>query len=177
MKQPRRIFRSSLSARTGWAARPAAWLAALLGAAALVAIGVSAGLPERHAPAPRRLLADAAQVAVIGGDTLRLGGTVVRLAGVEAPDRGDTCKGGTDCGGAAAAALAGLIQDRQVECRLSGHDHMGRPYAACDANGLDLSSAIVASGWARAQHDRPLLADLELRARRRGAGLWASAAP
>ena len=61
------------------------------------------------------------------------------------------------------AALAGLVRDRRVECHLSGHDRMGRPYAATAiANGVDLSSAIVASGWARAQQDRPGLANLEL---------------
>jgi endonuclease YncB( thermonuclease family) len=69
--------------------------------------------------------------------------------------------------------LAGLVRDRRVECALAGADLAGRPYGACQANGTDLSRAIVASGWARAQPGAPELADLELRARRQGAGLWA----
>ena len=129
--------------------------------------------PPGQAAAPERLHADAGAVAVVGGDTLRLDGQVVRLSGVEAPNRGDSCKGGADCGGKAASALAGLVRDREVSCRVSGQDELGRPYASCAANGLDLSSAIVASGWARAKQDRPMLAELELRARRQGAGLWA----
>ena len=176
MKPPRRIFRSSMAARGSRAGVTVAlWFGAIIGGVALVAVGVSSNLFGSAPAGPDRLRADPGQVAVVGGDTLRLDGQVVRLAGVEAPSRGDTCSGGRDCGGAATSALAGLVRDRRVECRVSGHDGKGRPYAACDANGMDLSSAIVASGWARAQQDRPSLASLELRARRQGAGLWASA--
>ena len=175
MKTPRRIFRSSITARTGRVGRAMlVWTGAALGTAVLVMVGLSSDLFGRAPSGSERVQADAGQVAVVGGDTLRLDGRVIRLAGVEAPNRGDVCNGGADCGGAATSALAGLVRDRRVECRLSGHDRQGRPFAACDAAGLDLSSAIVASGWARAQQDRPGLADLELRARRQGAGLWAS---
>ena len=59
---------------------------------------------------------------------------------------------------------------------MTGRDNVGRPYAACEANRTDLSRAIIASGWARAQPGAPELADLELRARRQRAGLWADAA-
>ena len=152
------------------------WSGAAVGTAALVMMGLSSDLFGRAPPGPEQLRADPGQVSVVGGDTLRLDGRVIRLAGIEAPNRGDTCSGGADCGGAATTVLAGLVRDRRVECRLSGHDRMGRPFATCDANGMDLSSAVVASGWARAQRDRPGLADLELRARRQGAGLWASVA-
>lgn len=176
MKPPRRIFRSSFAARTSRVGRAVLlWTAAAGGTAALVMVGVSSDLFGRAPPGPERLQADPGQVAVVGGDTLRLAGKVIRLAGVDAPGFGDTCGAGGDCGGAATSALAGLVRDRRVECHLSGHDRMGRPYGSCDANGTDLSSAIVASGWARAQQDRPALADLELRARKQGAGLWAKA--
>ena len=177
MKPPRRIFRSSHAVRPSRVGRAMlVWLGAALGSAAIVMVGLSSDLFGRAPSGPERVQAEAAQVSVVFGDTLRLGGRVVRLAGVEAPNRGDVCRGGADCGGAATTALAGLVRDRRVECRLSGHDGMGRPFGACDANGVDLSSAIVASGWARAQHDLPGLADLELRARRQGAGLWAEVA-
>lgn len=150
------------------------------GAAALVAAlamgGLSTELLGHDAPGPVRLLAEPGQVAVVGGDTLRLGDEVVRLSGVEAPEWGDRCQDGRDCGGAATAALAGLVHDRRVECELSGRDRMGRRYAACAAGGLDLSGAIVASGWARAAQDRPRLAGLEREARERRAGLWAGGA-
>lgn len=149
------------------------WLTGALGTAALVMVGLSSDLFGRGTPEPDRVRAEAGHVAVVGGDTLRLDGRIIRLAGVEAPNWGDVCRGGKDCGGAATSALAGMVRDRRVECLLSGHDTMGRPYGACDANGTDLSRAIVASGWARAMPDAQDLSNLELRARRQGAGLWA----
>ena len=170
MKQPRRIFRSSLSSRSGRVGRTLLlWTAGAFGTWALVMVGMSSDLFGRGQTGPEHLHAAPDQVAVVDGDTLRLGGRVVRLAGIEAPSRGDVCRGG-----AATTVLASLVRDRTVECKLSGHDRMGRPYGACDVNGTDLSRAIVASGWARAQPETPGLADLELRARRQGAGLWAA---
>ena len=175
MKQPRRIFRSSLSSRSGRMGRTLLlWTAGGFGTWALVMVGASSDLFGRVQPGPEHVQAGPGQVAVVDGDTLRLDGRVVRLAGIQAPSRGDVCRGGADCGGAATMVLAGLVRDRAVECRLQGHDDMGRPYGACDANGTDLSRAVVASGWARAQPEMPGLADLELRARRQGAGLWAT---
>lgn len=148
----------------------------VLGGTGVVALtGLSTDLFGRSPAPPSHVAADAGAVAVIGGDTLRLGGQVVRLLGVEAPDRGDHCSGVRDCGGAATSALAGLVRGRRVECALAGHDTLGRPYAECEANGTDLSRAIVASGWARAKPGAPELADLELHARQQRSGLWADA--
>lgn len=150
-----------------------AGMLAVLGTGGLVMVGLSSDLLGHASPGAERLSADPGKVAVIDGETLRIEGRVVRLGGVDAPTRGDLCRGGADCGGAATTALAGLVRDRRVECRLTGRDRLGRPFATCDAGGTDLSRAIVASGWARAQSGAPDLADLELRARRQGAGLWA----
>ncbi len=178
IRRPRRIFRSSYApARVPRIGRTLlTGSLGVLGAAGLVAVVLSTGLFGRSAPEPRTVAAEAGHVAVVDGDTLRLSGEVVRLRGVEAPVRGDLCRGGVDCGGMASTALAGLVRDRRVECRLAGQDALGRPYGACDANGTDLSRAIVASGWARARAGEPGLADLELRARRQRTGLWADAA-
>lgn len=176
MKPPRRIFRGSASRRS-----PVVFtlMAATVGVVAAAAAGLTAmstDLFGRAPPPPSHIAAEAQNIAVIDGDTLRVDGQVVRLRGVEAPDRGDRCRDHLDCGGAATTALAGLVRGRRVECALADHDAAGRPYAACSANGTDLSRAIVASGWARAQPGAPELADLELRARRQRAGLWADAA-
>ncbi len=176
MKSPRRIFRSSFAVRPRRVGRAVfAWGLGAVGALGLFLVVQSSDLFGRASSEPERVGAEPRDVAVVGGDTLRLGARVVRLAGIEAPGIGDTCRGGGDCGGAATRMLAGLVRDRRVECRLSGHDAMGRPFGACEASGVDLSSAVIASGWARARQDEPALADLELRARRRGAGLWADA--
>ena len=176
MKPPRRIFRGATSRRSPFASTLLAAIAGIAGTAAVALAAMSSNLFGRAPPPPTHVTADAPNIAVIDGDTLRLDGQVVRLRGVEAPDRGDRCRGDLDCGGAATTALAGLVHGRRVECALADHDAAGRPYAACNANGTDLSRAIVASGWARAQPGAPELADLELRARRQRAGLWADIA-
>lgn len=176
MRRRRRIFRHSSSARPRLARTLLLLTLAVGGTGAALITGLSTNLFGRAPPPPTHVAANASGVAVIGGDTLRLDGQVVRLLGVEAPDRGDRCVGGLDCGGAATTALAGLVRGRRVECALDGHDAAGRPYAACEANGTDLSRAIVASGWARAKPGAPDLADLELRAREQRTGLWADVA-
>lgn len=176
MKPPRRIFRGASSRRSSPFV-PTLMVATVgvVGAGAVVLAAMSSDLFGRAPPPPSHVAADSQNIAVIDGDTLRLDGQVVRLRGVEAPDRGDRCRGDLDCGGAATTALAGLVRGRRVECALADHDVAGRPFAACNANGTDLSRAIVASGWARARPGAPELADLELRARRQRAGLWADA--
>lgn len=176
MKPPRRIFRGSASRRAPFGRTLVAAAAVIVGTAAIGLTATSSDLFGRAPPPPSHIAADAHNIAVIDGDTLRLGDHVIRLRGVEAPDRGDKCRGDMDCGGAATSALAGFVRGRRVECSLADHDSVGRPYAACSANGTDLSRAIVASGWARAQPGAPELADLELRARRQRAGLWADMA-
>jgi endonuclease YncB( thermonuclease family) len=175
VRSRRRIFRHSSPGRPRRGRTLLLVALGIGGTAALVSTGMSTDLFGRASPPPSHVAADASTVAVIDGDTLRVEGQVVRLRGVEAPDRGDRCAGARDCGGAATSALAGLVRGRRVECSVTGHDSAGRPYAACEANGVDLSRAIVASGWARAERGAPELADLELRARRQRAGLWADA--
>ena len=178
MKSPRRIFRSSYTVRPRRVGRAAlAWLTGTVALTGLVMVGLSSDLFGRAPAGPERLQVESNQVAVVGGDTLRLAGQVIRLAGIEAPARGNPCSGGADCGGTAALVLAGLVRDQRIECRLSGQDSMGRPFGACEANGVDLSRAVVARGWARAQRDTPALVAVEQQARHQGAGLWATAHP
>ena len=60
----------------------ALWLGGAGALAMLVMLGLSSDLFGRGQPGPDHLQADPDQVAVIDGDTLRLGSQVVRLAGV-----------------------------------------------------------------------------------------------
>jgi len=172
MRSPRRIFRGQAVPGLRLLRPFLLALMAVTAVAGLSAAGLSSGVFDRSAPAPERILADAAGVAVIDGGTLRLGGQVVRLLGVEAPARGGLCAGGRDCGGQAASALAGLVRDRGVSCTLQARDREGRPLAACAAGGVDLGRAIIASGWAHAAAGSMGMADLEAQARRQGRGLW-----
>lgn len=184
VRRPRRIFRASPLGGTapGSAfARPGMLLAALAGSA-IVAILMVFGLPwERfgHAPAPTDLVAaDAPQVAVVDGATLRLADRVVRLHGVLAPARGRVCRdtagAGYDCGAAASSALAALVRDRRVTCRLGGADASGLAEGTCEAGDADLGRDLVAAGWARATD--PALLDAEASARAGRIGIWRGAA-
>ena len=122
-----------------------------------------------------------AQVAVVDGQTLRVGDTVVRLQGVAAPARGTTClkadNSRFDCGAAASEALARLLRGQSVTCKLFGRDAAGFAQGLCEAEGRDLNRAIVASGWARARSESPAFAaasfgDEESQARTAHRGLW-----
>jgi endonuclease YncB( thermonuclease family) len=152
-------------------------IGALLGAAAVL-LAVPGTLFGRAPAVSGTITADAEQVAVIDGDTLRLRETVIRLRGIDAPPRGRVCRqpGGAnfDCGVAAAEALAGMVRARPVACRLSGRDANGLPEGSCESAGADLNRALVAGGWARAGNDAPLLAGDESEARGQRRGLWQS---
>jgi endonuclease YncB( thermonuclease family) len=173
INRPRRIFRSALP-------RPAAKvLAAALGMVLMAAAGVSlAVLPHRGpssalkpAASFEQFSVDPEHVAVVDGGTLLLGDRVVRLSGVEPPSHSIVCSGG-DCGAAAANALASLVRNTSVVCRLVKGDESGRIYGVCQAGGRELNLAIVAAGWARAQDGASALKAAEQAARSARRGAW-----
>jgi endonuclease YncB( thermonuclease family) len=144
---------------------------ALGGAAVLLAL--SSDLFGSVPAATSTISADPAQVAVVDGETLRLRGTVVRLSGVTAPPRGLACGGtGVDCGAASSKALAGLVRNRVVSCRMQGRDGNGVVSAICDAAGVELNRAQVNAGWARAHDGSPELLAVEAQARDGSRGIW-----
>ncbi len=106
------------------------------------------------------------------GATLRLRDQVVRLLGVEPPSRGTTCEA-ADCGAAAINALAAMVSEVPVKCRLTGADAMGRAYAVCQAGSTELNRAVIAAGWGRAADAEPMLKQAEENARAQRRGLWA----
>lgn len=113
------------------------------------------------------------RVHVADGDSLTLDGERIRLAGIDAPERGQTCRldgAGRACGEAARDHLVALIAGRPVECDWTKLDKYGRRLARCRAGGVDLAAAMVRDGWAVAYgaHERE---EADARAARRG--LWA----
>lgn len=89
---------------------------------------------------------------VIDGDTLIVAGQRVRLFGIDAPERGQTC-GGRDgrtyeCGRDSAAVLAELVRGRAVTCAARDTDRYGRIVATCSTEVGDLGAAMVRRGWA-----------------------------
>ena len=122
------------------------------------------------------LTADPSQVAVVDGDTMRVRDVLVRLRGIEAPVRGEACRGVSaepiDCGTAASSALAGLVRNRTLVCQIGERDRRGFAVATCDAAGINLNRAMVADGWARAMPSDPTLHAIEAEARDAARGLW-----
>lgn len=182
LHRPRRIFRGGSSALGGSAPPGLGGALAALAAAGLVGgIVLSGEAPDllARAPAPAgSVAAEPQDVAVVDGGTLRLRDTVVRLLGVAAPLRGQSCPdsrgSGYDCGAAASAALAVLLRDRRVACQVSGRDRAGLAQGVCQAGGLELNQAQVATGWARAEG--PALREAEATARAGRLGVWRNGA-
>jgi endonuclease YncB( thermonuclease family) len=117
------------------------------------------------------------QVAVVDGETLRLLDTVIRLQGLAAPPRGLSCHASdgsvSDCGAAAATALASLVRGHRVACRLNGRDPSGLAQGRCEAAGTDLNLELVEAGWARAL-DASGMGQAEASARQARRGLWSN---
>jgi endonuclease YncB( thermonuclease family) len=114
---------------------------------------------------------------IVDADTLEVGSRRVRLFGIDAPEKGQTCeRSGTvwACGQAAAAALATLLGDREVLCEGHGSDRNDRLIGLCWAGGTDVSRWMVEQGWAVAyRRFASDYADAEDAARLARRGLWA----
>jgi endonuclease YncB( thermonuclease family) len=91
---------------------------------------------------------------VIDGDTLELAGERIRLHGIDAPERDQTC-GATGggiwaCGVWSGAELVALVQTRDVQCRGTTRDRYGRLVATCRVEGQDIGAEMVRRGAALA---------------------------
>ena len=156
--------------------RAIAWLAALL----LLALAL--GVAERLvSPTAARLMG---APRVVDGDTLRIDGVTVRLSGVDALERDQTCRRGRDgtgapwsCGRDASIAMSRLIGFKRVACAVTGEDRYGRSLATCRLpDGTDLGGALVRAGWAVAYTDYSFAyVPHEIAARLAGAGVWDAA--
>jgi endonuclease YncB( thermonuclease family) len=174
VQPPRRIFRP--------APTPRRWRTPLIAAVAALCVMLASGIglpPDLMGSAPRQQdwSALAAEVRVVDGDTLRLGDRTVRLALIDAPERGQSCSDAAgrwfDCGAAAAEALSRLVNGRSVVCLVSGRDRFGRGLGQCSAGGAELNAGLVAAGWALAAEGDAAIQALEAEARRAARGLWA----
>jgi endonuclease YncB( thermonuclease family) len=181
LNHKRRIFRLNTGPLPFRDRRPPSLGVLLAAASGVATLAVVASLFVRSSEAPARapssshLSAGADRLAVLDGDTLRIGDRVVRLEGIVAPARGSVCHDGggrvdVDCGSAAANALSSLVRGNAVDCEIRGHDGQGRPVGDCVAGGTRLNEALVLDGWARAE-----TIDLrvsEATARAAGRGIW-----
>jgi endonuclease YncB( thermonuclease family) len=126
----------------------ATWLllAALLGAALWL---------ERGRLAPQDLPSAAPRV--IDGDSFRMDGREIRLAGIDAPEYRQTCQaeGGQPwpCGKEARAALEGLVAAPSLRCTREAEDRYGRALAHCRTAAGDVGREMARLGWALGARD------------------------
>lgn len=114
---------------------------------------------------------------VLSGDTLRVGKTTLRLSGIEAPERDQTCLTGSSrrwrCGASAADSLSGLVRRQDVTCELSGSDEHGLPFGSCRVGETDIAAELVRGGHVfAAEGFFAPYASLEEAARADKVGLW-----
>lgn len=114
---------------------------------------------------------------ITDGDTLRVNGTKVRLFGIDAPERHQSCQSSDGlayaCGVEATKALADFLGGREVDCRVVDIDRYGRSVAVCQVGGTDIGGWLVSNGWAVAYRRYSVdYVDEEQVARQAKAGLW-----
>lgn len=113
---------------------------------------------------------------VIDGDTLEVGGTTVRLHGIDAPELAQSCEAAGrswPCGRWARQELSRLVGDGPVTCEALGQDRFGRTVARCAGAAGDLGATLVEAGAAAAYRRYALdYVDHEVRARQSGRGIW-----
>ena len=88
---------------------------------------------------------------VIDGDTIEIHGQRIRLHGIDAPERSQTCffEGRRyPCGIDATEALRELVRGKEVTCDAMGRDSYGRTIAICVISGaIELGRTMVRQGW------------------------------
>jgi endonuclease YncB( thermonuclease family) len=119
---------------------------------------------------------------VIDGDTLDIGDRRVRIFGIDAPERAQTCTRAPArewaCGAWAEAEMKRRFGGRALTCTELDRDRYGRTVARCeDASGDDVARVLTEAGAAfayrRYSHD---YVEAEGRARAEAAGVWAGSA-
>ncbi len=94
---------------------------------------------------------------VIDGDTLVIRGRLIRILGIDAPERVQTCHDAAEetwpCGRHARQALVAHLDRQQVSCRVAGRDRYVRDLAHCASCGSDRAEWLDRERWAVAAGD------------------------
>jgi endonuclease YncB( thermonuclease family) len=111
------------------------------------------------------------------GDLMRVDHTLIRLAGIEAPEREQRCQRPGNrrwrCAEAATDALARLTRRRPITCQTKGTDEAGRMKAVCYDGTTDIAAALVSGGHVFAEAGfMSIYAKQEASAKAAKLGLW-----
>jgi endonuclease YncB( thermonuclease family) len=129
------------------------------------------------APAEQQEVTIKGELRVFDGDTLEVGPLLIRLHGIDAPERGQKCKaaGGGEwrCGSDASNRLAELIAGEELSCEALDRDPYGRVISRCSAGGVDLATVLVEEGlaWAFVEYSKDYV-KLEDAVWPTGSGIW-----
>jgi endonuclease YncB( thermonuclease family) len=89
---------------------------------------------------------------IVDGDTVQIGTTKIRFAGIDAPETDQVCLDAKGerwaCGVTSRDELVRYSAGREWECDLTGTDKYGRSLGKCFVEGGDVSAWMVRSGWA-----------------------------
>lgn len=90
----------------------------------------------------------AAAQTITDGDTIKQGGVIYRLWGIDAPEAKQDCPDGWPAGRMATTRLLALTGGRRIVCEEKDRDRYGRTVAICRAAGEDLGALMVRQGMA-----------------------------
>lgn len=137
-----------------------------LAAAVLAVGGIFAAWADSDLSGPAR---------VIDGDTIQIGGTHIRLWGIDAFEKRQMC-GQLACGLAATQRMIELTRGQTVSCTQQDKDRYGRTVARCYANNQDLGATLVREGWAvdYTQYSHGYYKTSQETAKANNAGAWAT---
>lgn len=116
-------------------------------------------------------------VNVFDGDTIEIGPMLIRLHGVDAPEKAQRCEtpsGGTwRCGSAAADRVTDLIDGQDISCDALDRDPYGRIISRCFVQGQDIGAVLINEGlaWAFAEYSQDYIL-AENVARKAAVGIW-----
>lgn len=114
---------------------------------------------------------------VVKADTLRINGSLVKLAGIEAPEANQPCVASTgrssNCYASARAALERIVRRRNVTCTALETPTDAPVVANCTADEADIAEALVRNGYVFAASGFfATYGSAESEARAAKAGLW-----
>lgn len=84
---------------------------------------------------------------VVDGDTLYIGNKKIRLYGIDAPEKNQTCSK-MKVGQGSKQYLMNVTEDQFLSCTVENKDRYGRHVAICFIDGRDIGAELVQQGYA-----------------------------